>query len=337
MDADGRFAALSLELPPAPKPMGTYKPISIVGNLAFLSGHGPLKADKTLIIGKVGADLTLEQGKLAAQQVGLALLATLKSQLGSLARVGRVVKVLGMVNATPDFTEQPQVQAGEKVLRPDLIVRMPESRELVVDAKTPLDAYMDAVEASDDDARRGTLGRHARHVEQRVRELGQKSYWEQFEHSPEFAVLFLPGDQFLSAALAERPELLESALKQSIIIATPSTLMALLKVVAYGWRQAAASQNAAEIRELGQELHRRLATFVGHLQKVGRSLDNALAAYNSAAGSFERNVTPQARRFTELGATADVLPNLEPAEQIVRLPQPPLESGEDSPPPHKNS
>ena len=245
----------------------------------------------------------------------------------------RLVELSGMVEHC-DFNEQPQVQAGEKVLRPDLIVRMPEARELVVDAKTPLDAYMDAVEATDDDARRVALGRHAQHVEQRVRELSQKSYWEQFEHSPEFAVLFLPGDQFLSAALTERPELLDSALKQSIIIATPSTLMALLKVVAYGWRQAAASQNAAEIRELGQELHRRLTTFVSHLQKVGRSLDNALGAYNAAVGSFERNVTPQARRFTELGATADVLPSVDPAEQVVRLPQPAAEPEET---PRKNS
>jgi DNA recombination protein RmuC len=244
----------------------------------------------------------------------------------------RLVELSGMVEHC-DFTEQPQVQAGERVLRPDLIVRMPESRELVVDAKTPLDAYMDAVEAGDDDARRVALARHAQHVEQRVRELGQKSYWEQFEHSPEFAVLFLPGDQFLSAALAERPDLLDSALKQSIIIATPSTLMALLKVVAFGWRQAAASQNAAEIRELGQELHRRLSTFVGHLQKVGRSLDNALGAYNAAVGSFERNVTPQARRFTELGATSDVLPGVEPAEQVVRLPQAAPETDD---PPRKN-
>lgn len=242
----------------------------------------------------------------------------------------RLVELSGMVEHC-DFTEQPQVQAGEKVLRPDLIVRMPESREMVVDAKTPLDAYMDAVESNDDESRRVALARHAQHVEQRVRELSQKSYWEQFEHSPEFAVLFLPGDQFLSAALAERPDLLDTALKQSIIIATPSTLMALLKVVAYGWRQAAASQNAAEIRELGQELHKRLTTFVSHLQKVGRSLDNALGAYNSAVGSFERNVTPQARRFTELGATSDVLPTIEPAEQIVRLPQAPASEADEPP------
>jgi DNA recombination protein RmuC len=201
----------------------------------------------------------------------------------------------------------------------------------VVDAKTPLDAYMDAIEATDDDTRATALARHARHVEQRVRELSQKSYWEQFENSPEFAVLFLPGDQFLSAALVERPDLLDNALKQSIIIATPSTLMALLKVVAYGWRNAAATENAAEIRELGQELQRRLGTFVNHLNKVGRSLDNALGAYNAAIGSWERNVTPQARRFTELGATSEELPSLELAEQVVRLPQAPAELAPELP------
>jgi DNA recombination protein RmuC len=233
----------------------------------------------------------------------------------------RVVELSGMSEHC-DFAEQPEVQTDAGTLRPDMLVRMPEARDLVVDAKTPLDAYMDAIEANDDDTRRTALARHARHVEQRVRELSQKSYWEQFEHSPEFAVLFLPGDQFLSAALVERPDLLDNALKQSIIIATPSTLMALLKVVAYGWRQAAASENAAEIRELGQELQRRLGTFVNHMNKVGRSLDNALGAYNAAVGSWERNVTPQARRFTELGATSEVLQSLEPAEQVVRLPQP---------------
>jgi DNA recombination protein RmuC len=230
----------------------------------------------------------------------------------------RVVELAGLSEHC-DFTEQAHVDTGERTsLRPDLLVHMPEARDLVVDAKTPLDGYLDAIEAQDDDARSAALARHAMQVEQRVRELGQKSYWEQFEQSPEFAVLFLPGDQFLSAALAERPDLLENALKQSIIIATPSTLMALLKVVAYGWRQAAASENAAEIRELGAELHKRLATFVGHLQKVGRSLGNALDSYNAAVGSFERNVTPQARRFTELGATSDTLPSIDTVDQPVR-------------------
>ncbi len=182
---------------------------------------------------------------------------------------------------------------------------MPESRTIVVDAKTPLDAYMDAAEAADDETRRIALGRHAMQVEQRVRELGQKSYWEQFEHSPEFAVLFLPGDQFLSAALAERPDLIESALKQRIIVTTPSTLMALLKVIAYGWRQSLVTENAREIRKLGEDLHKRLSTFVTHLQKVSRSLGNAVDSFNASVGSMERNVLPQARKFTELGVAGE--------------------------------
>ncbi len=229
----------------------------------------------------------------------------------------RVIELSGMAERC-DFVEQPVVEGERGAQRPDVVVHMPENRQLVIDAKTPLDAYLDAVEAQDDDARRVALARHAQHVEARVRELSQKSYWEQFEPHPEFAVLFIPGDQFLSAALVERPDLLDTALKQSIIIATPSTLMALLKVVAYGWRQDAVAENAAEIRELGQELHKRLSTFVGHLQKIGRSLDNALGSYNSAVGSYERQVIPQARRFTELGVTSDTMPSLEPAEQSVR-------------------
>jgi len=244
----------------------------------------------------------------------------------------RVVELSGMAERC-DFVEQPVVEGERGTQRPDVVVHMPENRQLVVDAKTPLDAYLDAVEAQDDDARRGALTRHAQHMEARVRELSQKSYWEQFEPHPEFAVLFVPGDQFLSAALVERPDLLDNALKQSIIIATPSTLMALLKVVAYGWRQAAVAENAAEIRELGQELHKRLAAFVGHLQKVGRSLDNALTSYNAAVGSFERSVTPQARKFTELGVTSDATPAVEPIEQTVRpLANAPSLESDDTPP-----
>jgi DNA recombination protein RmuC len=230
----------------------------------------------------------------------------------------RIVEIAGMAEHS-DFTEQLHLFGEDGALRPDLVVHMPEGRDLVVDVKTPLDAYLEAIEATTDEARGIALRRHAQQVETRVRHLASKNYWAQFERSPEFAVLFLPGDQFLSSALAERPELLETAIKQGVIIATPSTLIALLKTVAYGWRQTAVAENAATIRELGQELYRRLGNFVGHIGQIGQRLGKAVEAYNSAVGSLERQVMPQARRFVELGVTADApLAPLEPVGQLAR-------------------
>jgi DNA recombination protein RmuC len=230
----------------------------------------------------------------------------------------RLVELAGLTEHC-DFTEQPRVASEDGALRPDLVVHMPEARDLVIDAKTPLDAYLAALEAGSEEERSAALRRHAQQVEARVRDLAAKSYWSQFERSPEFAVLFLPGDQFLSAALAERPELLETALGQGVIITTPSTLIALLKTVAYGWRQSAVAHNAAIIRDLGQDLYRRLASFDGHLARMGQRLASAVEAYNAAVGSLERQVLPQARRFTELGVTADApLPVLEQVTQLTR-------------------
>ncbi len=230
----------------------------------------------------------------------------------------RLVELAGLAEHC-DFTEQLHLVGEQGALRPDLVVHMPDARDLVIDAKTPLDAYLSALEAATEEERAQALRRHAQQVETRVRELASKSYWTQFERSPEFAVLFLPGDQFLSAALSERPELLETALGQSVIIATPSTLIALLKAVAYGWRQSAVAHNAAQIRDLGQELYRRLATFNGHLGRMGQKLGTAVEAYNAAVGSLERQVLPQARRFSELGVTADAaLAELEPIAQLAR-------------------
>lgn len=230
----------------------------------------------------------------------------------------RLVELAGLTEHC-DFTEQPTVAGEDGVLRPDLVVHMPESRDLVIDAKSPFEAYLAALEAPTEEERALALKRHASQVEARVRDLASKSYWSQFERSPEFAVLFLPGDQFLSAALAERPELLENALAQSVVITTPSTLIALLKTVAYGWRQSEVAHNAALIRDLGQELYRRLSTFDGHLARMGQRLASAVEAYNSAVGSLERQVLPQARRFTELGVTADApLPVLEQVTQLSR-------------------
>ena len=230
----------------------------------------------------------------------------------------RLVELAGLSEHC-DFTEQAHLEGPDGALRPDLVVHMPESRDLVIDVKTPLDAYLEALEAASDEARQSALRRHAQQLEAHIRQLASKAYWAQFEHSPQFAVLFLPGDQFLAAALAERPDLIEGALRQNIIIATPSTLMALLKTVAYGWRQSAMADNAALIRGLGQELHRRLGSFISHLQRMGQRLDAAVDAYNAAVGSLERQVLPQARRFSELGVPAEApLAELEPLEQPVR-------------------
>jgi DNA recombination protein RmuC len=267
---------------------------------------------------------SLSSGQVALQRetrnlVGALRRPEVRGRWGELT-LKRVVELSGMSEHC-DFSEQPSVSGSEGTMRPDLIVRMPDGRELVVDAKTPLDAYLEAIEAPSDELKALALTRHAQQLEARVRELASKAYWNQFPKSPEFAVLFLPGDQFLSAALIERPELLETALAQSVIIATPATLIALLKAVAYGWRQTVVAENAALIRDLGQELHRRLATFLAHLGRTGQRLSSAVEAYNSAVGSIERQVLPQARRFTELGAVSgEPLESLEPIERLVRTP-----------------
>jgi DNA recombination protein RmuC len=212
----------------------------------------------------------------------------------------RLAELAGMVEHC-DFAEQVVVQGEEGALRPDMIVSMPDGRQLVVDVKTPLDAYLSAVEATNDEDRAVAIRRHAQAVVERVRQLSSKAYWSQFKDSPDFVVLFIPGDQFLAAAVGEIPTLLEDAIRQHVIIATPTSFIALLKAVAYGWRQNALAANAARIQELAEDLYKRLATFGEHLGRIGKSLGQSVDAYNSAVGSLERQVLPGARKFTELG------------------------------------
>ena len=212
----------------------------------------------------------------------------------------RLVELAGMVEHC-DFTTQSHTATDTGAIRPDMIVNLPEGRQLVVDVKTPLDAYLEATEAATDEARAGALTRHANIVAGRVRELASKAYWAQFEKSPDFAILFIPGDQFLAAALNENPELLDSALRQNIILATPTSLVALLKAVAYGWQQVSLAENAAQIRTLAVELYERLGTFTTHVADMGKALDDSVKAYNRGVGSLERMVLPSARKFTELG------------------------------------
>ncbi len=232
----------------------------------------------------------------------------------------RTVELAGMVEHC-DFNEQAHTQTDAGAIRPDLIVQLPERGQIVVDVKTPLDAYLDATEANDDQARSEALRRHARNMSQRVRELAAKSYWAQFDRSPEFVVLFVPGDQFLAAALNEQPELMEDALRQRVILATPSSLIGLLKAVAFGWRQLALADNAEQIRQLAVELHQRLGGFTNHLVTLGKRLDGGVKAYNEAIGSLERMVLPGARKFTELGIPAKTaIPETTAVERSAREP-----------------
>jgi DNA recombination protein RmuC len=212
----------------------------------------------------------------------------------------RLVELAGMVEHC-DFVEQVHTVGEGQVIRPDMIVRMPDRRELVVDVKTPLDAYLEAVEAADDSQRKLGLEKHAKNVRAHIRMLASKTYWDQFDESPEFVILFIPGDQFLSAALNEEPDLIEYALSKQIILATPTSFVALLKAVAYGWRQLALADNAKEIRILAEDLYGRLGTFVTHMNRMGRQLASSVENYNKAVGSLERSVLPGARKFVDLG------------------------------------
>ncbi|HEY7672142.1 MAG TPA: DNA recombination protein RmuC [Gammaproteobacteria bacterium] len=240
-----------------------------------------------------------------------------RGQWGELT-LRRLVELAGMLEHC-DFVTQSHTPTPDGAIRPDMVIQLPEGRQLVVDVKTPLDAYLEAVEAPSDAARRAALARHASILAGRVRELAGKAYWTQFEAAPDFVILFIPGDQFLSAALAERPELLDEALRQNVILATPTSFVALLKAIAYGWQQVKLAESAAEIRELAVELHARLGIFTEHLDALGKALADGVKAYNASVGSLERRVLPSARRFTELGVQPRrALAELKAVEELPR-------------------
>ena len=230
----------------------------------------------------------------------------------------RVVELAGMLPHC-DFDLQTSVTADDgRLLRPDLVVRLPGGKNVVIDAKAPLEAYLNAMEAEDEDIRRAHLQHHARQVRDHISKLGQKRYWEQFEPAPEFVLMFLPDETFFRVACEADAGLIEAGPLTNVLPTSPTSLIGLLKIFAYAWQQETVTENAREIAGLGRELYERVGVFAGHFAKVGRALDTATGAYNQAVGSLESRVLVTARKFEERGAANGDLPEVEPLDRQAR-------------------
>jgi DNA recombination protein RmuC len=230
----------------------------------------------------------------------------------------RVAELSGM-SVHCDFTEQQSVDTEKGKIRPDMIVHLPMDREIVVDSKVSLEAYLDTVNASTDDEKRSKMEKHAQQVRAHMIKLASKEYWSQFKQSPEFVVLFIPGESFLGAAVEVDSSLIEDGIEKRVIIATPTTFIALLRAIAYGWRQEQVTKNAQEISDLGRQLYERISTLAQHFDNVGKGLEKAIGSYNKAVASMESRVLPTVRKFRELGVTgAEEIPVLDQVDQVPR-------------------
>jgi len=254
---------------------------------------------------------------------------SVRGQWGEM-QLRRVVEMAGMLDHC-DFETQAQTEAPGQ-LRPDLVVKLPGGKVVVVDAKTPLDAYLEAIEIEDEKLRGEELSRHARHVRMHIAALSKKAYWEQFETTPEFVVMFLPSESIFYAALEQDPSLIEEGVAQKVILATPTTLIALLRTVAYGWQQESLAENAQRISELGRELYTRLGTLAGHFTSLGKSLDKSVEHFNAAVGSLETRVLTTARKFPELSVGEEgAVSELDSVDRSTReLQSPEMVEGKDA-------
>lgn len=313
--AKGDLAARQLAVESLVKPLreSLEKVDAKIGEIekARAGAYGQL-SEQLKTLGTAQTQLQAEAAKISSALSGTRTAGT----WGEL-QLRRVVEMSGMTSYC-DFVEQATPGAGERD-RADLVVRLPGGQQIVVDAKAPNDAYREAANAPDEAGRTAKLAEHAAKVRGHIDALGAKNYWEQFQPSPEFVVLFLPGDQFLSGALQADPNLIDRGITKKVLLATPATLIALLKAAAYGWRQESVSKNAEAIAALGRELHDRVATFAEHMENLGSGLKTALGHYNKAIGSYESALLPGARKLAELGAMgAKELPDPGPIDLAPR-------------------
>lgn len=290
-DMEQKKKDISVILEPVQKALGSVDEKIALLEKERVGAYSELKSQIT--------DLVLTQKELRSETSNLVkALRTpaARGQWGEM-QLRRVVEMSGMLSHC-DFLEQVATEDGK--LRPDMVINLPGDKKIIVDAKTPLVAYLEALETTDDAQRITWLEDHARHVRTHIRSLSQRAYWEQFQPTPEFVVMFLPGESFFSAALEKDPSLIEFGVKEKVILATPTTLIALLRAVAFGWRQEGIADNARAISELGRELHKRLGDMSQHFARLGKQIHNVVESYNQSVGTFERRVLVSARKFNQL-------------------------------------